>query len=151
MAIQDSEFKAKQDITLHYKDGKPCGSVIEGSIEIKIKKGQFIPEMFVKTLILYNPEYIDFESKDSVPQLTIEQKEKYGFVGNLPTVQKKETPSETLVKDIAKFTKEELLDILSQKKSKKFKDWAEEIFGKDAIDKRKSAETLIEVILKLQK
>ena len=57
-----SEFKAKDNLTKHYKDNIACTNLVKGSIEIKVKKGDLIPEIFVKTLLINNTSQIDIET-----------------------------------------------------------------------------------------
>ncbi len=156
-----SEFKAKDNLTLHYKDKTPCDNLVKDSKEIKIKRGDKIPDIFVKTFILNNTSQIDVQTKDSVPQLSKEQQKKYG-VDIAEEVKKKKakepkTFKEVVEKQFPKWDMEKLNKkigyyIRKYKKegNSKFKEWCEKEFGEDIIDKRNSVDNLIVHILKLQ-
>lgn len=156
-----SEFNATTDLSLHYKDNRPCGSVVENCKEIKIKPGGKIPNIYVRQFILNNPELIDIPRKESIPQLTKEQQKKYDIdiVEEIKKKKAKEpkTEKEVIDKMYPKWDMENLNKKLAYyiKKYKKegnsrFKDWCEKEFGEETIDKRKSPDNLIITILKLQ-
>jgi len=149
-----SEFNATTNLTLHYKDNKACGSVIKDCKEIKIKKGEKIPEIYVRQFILNNTELIDVKSIASIPQLTKEQQKKYDLDFVKITADKKakepKTEKEVIDKYFPKWNMENLNVKLAKLKAKEFKIWCEKEFGADKIDKRKSSDSIIIAILKLQ-
>ena len=156
-----SEFKATDNITRHYKDNTPCTNLIDGAKEVKIKKGEKIPEIFVKTLILNNLDQIDIQVKDAVPQLTKELQKKYGLDIEAETKKKKDkepkTFKEVVDKQFPKWDMEKLqkklgyyIKTYKKEGNSRFKDWTEKEFGEDIIDKRKSPDNIIVKILKLQ-
>ncbi|KKN24750.1 hypothetical protein LCGC14_0891760 [marine sediment metagenome] len=159
--MKDSEFKAADNLTLHYKDDVPCDNLVKDAKEIRITKGKLIPEIFVKLLLLNNTSQIDVQTKDSVPILTKEQQKKYG-IDIAAEVEKKKakepkTFKEVVDKQFPKWDMEKLNKKLGYyiKKYKKegnskFKDWTEKEFGENKIDKRKSPDNIIVKILKLQ-
>ncbi len=156
-----SEFKAKDNLTFHYKDKTPCDNLVKDAKEIKIKKGEKIPEIFIKRLILNNITQIDIQTKDSIPQLSKEQQKKYG-IDIAEEIRKKKakepkTFKEVVEKQFPKWDMEKLQKKLGYyiRKYKKegnsrFKEWTEKEFGADIIDKRKSVDNIIVQILKLQ-
>jgi len=150
----NSEFKAADNLTLHSKDGVPCSNLVEGSKEIKIKKGNEIPEIFVKDLALNRPNQIDIKTKDNVLQLTQEQQKKYGInIAEIAAKKKAKEPKtikEVIDKQLPKWNMENLNVKLGELRSKGFKEWAEKEFGEDNIDKRKSSDSIIVNILKRQ-
>ncbi len=161
MELKLSEFKSPDNISLFHKDKTPCPSTVEGCTEVKIQKGKLIPEIFVKRLILNNPEMIEVQLKDSVPQLTKEQQKKYGIdiAEEIKNKKDKEpkTDKEVVDKQFPKWDMEKLNVKLAYyiRKYKKegnnrFKDWCEKEFGEEKIDKRKSPDNIIVKILKLQ-
>ena len=149
-----SEFKAKDNLTKHYKDNIACTNLVKGSIEIKVKKGDLIPEIFVKTLLINNTSQIDIETKDSILQLTNEQQKKYGIdIAKIIAKKKAKEPKtfkEVVDKQFPKWNMENLNVKLGNLKSKEFKIWCEKEFGEEKIDKRKSSSSIIVDILKLQ-
>ncbi len=156
-----SEFKAADNLTRHYKDNTPCTNLVKEAKEIKIKKGEKIPEIFVKTLILNNPGQIEIETKDSVLQLSKEQQKKYGIDIAEEIKKKKDkepkTFKEVVDKQFPKWTMEKLqkklgyyIKTYKKEGNDKFKEWTEKELGEDKIDKRKSVDNRIVKILKLQ-
>ena len=70
----NSEFLANCHLTLHVKDKQPSP---DGE-EIKIKKGEAIPEIFIPNFITHNRAYIaNLPIENGIPQLTKEQEKKY--------------------------------------------------------------------------
>ena len=149
-----SEFKAKDNLTKHYKDNVACTNLVTDSIEIKVKKGDLIPEIFVKTLLINNTSQVDIETKDSIPQLTKEQQKKYGIdIAKIIEEKKAKEPKtfkEVVDKQFPKWNMEKLNVKLGKLGSKQFKIWCEAEFGAEKIDKRKSSDSIIVNILKLQ-
>ena len=159
--LTDSEFKAAGKLNLYYKDKTLCPSTVKDCVGVIIEKGEKIPEIFVKGLILNNPEMVENLLKDSVPQLTKEQQKKYGI--DIVEEEKKKkakepkTDKEVIEKQFPKWNMENLNEklgyyIKTYKKegNSRFKDWTEKEFGADLIDKRKSSDNIIVKILKLQ-
>ena len=155
-----SEFKSSSTLQLHYLNKDYCASTVKNCISIWIKKGDKIPEIFIKGIILNNPEMIDSLLKDSIPQLTKEQQKKYGIDIAEEAKKKKEkepkTFKEVVDKQFTKWDMEKLNKKLGYyiRKYKKegnsrFKNWTEKEFGED-IDRRKSVDNIIVEILKLQ-
>ncbi len=149
-----SEFKAKDNLTKHYKDNVACTNLVKDSIEIKVKKGDLIPEIFIKSLLINNTSQVEIETKDSIPQLTNEQQKKYD-IDIAKIIEKKKakepkTEKEVIDKQFPKWNMENLNIKLGQLKSKEFKIWCEKEFGEEKIDKRKSSDSIIVNILKLQ-
>ena len=155
-----SEFNASDNLHLHYLDNVPCPNTVKNCIGIWIKKGEKIPEIFVKRLILNNTSQIGVQTKNSVIQLTEEQQKKYGI--DLVTIakEKKEkepkTFKEVVDKQFPKWDMEKLnkklgyyIKTYKKEGNSKFKDWCEKEFG-EYIDKRKSPDSIIVNILKLQ-
>ena len=161
MDLKLSEFKATSDLSLYHKNEVFCPSTIEGCKEIKIKKGNKIPELFIKGLILNNPEMIDNLIKDSIPQLSKDQQKKYE-INIAEEIKKKKdkepkTFKEVVDKQFPKWTMEKLQKKLGYyiknyktEGNDRFKEWTEKEFGEDKIDKRKSVDNIIVKILKLQ-
>ncbi len=149
-----SEFNATTDITLHYKDNNPCSNIIEDCKELKVKKGDKIPVIFVRQFALNNPELIDIPRKDSIPQLTKEQQKKYDLdIANIISAKEAKEPKtekEVIDKMNPKWNMENLNVKLAELGSKEFKIWCEKEFGEEKIDKRKSSDSIIVNILKLQ-
>ncbi len=156
-----SEFNATDNFTRHYKDNVPCTNLIKEAKEIKIKKGEKVPEIFVKTLILNNPTQIEIETKDSIPQLTKEQQKKYGIDIEEEIKKKKakepKTFKEVVDKQFPKWDMEKLnkklgyyIKTYKKEGNSKFKEWTEQEFGEEKIDKRESPDNIIVNILKLQ-
>ena len=161
MELKLSELKAADNLTLNFKDNVPCTNLIEGSKEIKITKGKAIPDIFVKRLILNNPELIEIETKDSIPQLSKEQQKKYGIDIEEEIKKKKakepKTFKEVVDKQFPKWDMEKLqkklgyyIKTYKKEGNSKFKEWTEKEFGEEKIDKRKSPDNIIVKILKLQ-
>jgi len=139
---EESEFIATQDLDLYTKDGEPSASG-EGTIAIKIKKGNKIPILFIPLFLKRNRNFIvNLGYKDGIPQLTAEQEKKYGI-----TFKQVIHPLK-IKKD--KYTQENLTQKLNKLGATKFKAWAEKEFGEDTIDRRKSGRSIIVQILKLQ-
>ena len=149
-----SEFKAKDNLTKHYKDNIACTNLVKDSIEIKIKRGELIPEIFIKNLLINNTSQVEIETKDSIPQLSKEQQKKYGIDIAKIIEKKKEaepkTDKEVVDKQFPKWNMEKLNVKLGKLGSKEFKIWCEKEFGEEKIDKRKSSDSIIVIILKLQ-
>lgn len=149
-----SEFKAKDNITRHYKDGVSCTNLLKGAIEVKVKVGGLIPEIFVKRLLLNNTSQVDIKSKDSIPQLSKEQQKKYGIdiveIAAKKKAKEPKTIKEVIDKQLPKWDMEKLNVKLGELRSRGFKEWAETEFGEEKIDKRKSSASIIVDILKLQ-
>ena len=149
-----SEFKAADNITKHYKDNVACTNLIKDSIEIKVKKGDLIPEIFVKTLLINNTSQVEIKTDDSIPQLTEVQQKKYGInIAKIKEEKKAKEPKtfkEVIDKQFPKWNMEKLNIKLGKLGSKGFKIWCEEEFGEEKIDKRKSSSSIIVTILKLQ-
>ncbi len=149
-----SEFKAKDNITRHYKDNVSCTNLLKGSIEIKVKKGDLIPEIFIKSLLINNTSQVEIEIDDSIPKLTKEQQKKYGIdIAKIKEEKKEKEPKtdkEVVDKQFPKWDMEKLNVKLGKLGSKGFKEWCEKEFGADTIDKRKSSASIIVNILKLQ-
>ncbi len=149
-----SEFKSKDNLTKHYKDNIACTNLVKDSIEIKIKKGDLIPEIFIKNLLINNTSQVEIETKDSIPQLSKEQQKKYGIDIAKIIEKKKEaepkTDKEVVDKQFPKWNMEKLNVKLGKLGSKEFKIWCEKEFGEEKIDKRKSSDSIIVIILKLQ-
>ena len=159
--LELSEFNATTDLSLHYKDNKACGSVVEGCIGIKIKKGEKIPEIYVRQLALNNPELIDIKREHSILQLTKAQQKKYDLdiakVISEKKAKEPKTEKEVIDRLYPKWNMENLNKKLAYyiKKYKKegntrFKNWCEKEFGEEKIDKRKSVDNIMVKILKLQ-
>ena len=149
-----SEFKAADNLTKHYKDNVACTNLVKDSIEIKVKRGDLIPEIFVKTLLINNTFQVDIQTKDSIPILTQEQQKKYD-INIAKIIEKKKakepkTDKEVVDKQFPKWNMENLNVKLGKLGSKEFKIWCEKEFGEDTIDKRKSSASIIVDILKLQ-
>jgi len=149
-----SEFKARNKLHLNYLNKVYCASTVKDCIAVWIKKGDKIPEIFVKSLILNNPELIEVQLKDSVPQLTKDQQKKYG-IDIAGEIQKKKeaepkTTKEVVDKQFPKWDMEKLNVKLGKLHSKEFKIWCEKEFGEEKIDKRKTSDSIIINILKLQ-
>ncbi len=150
-----SEFKAACHLTLHVKENKPSPN-IEGSKEIKVAKGEAIPELFIPNFITNNRDLIvNLSMKDGIPNLTKEQEKKYGLSFSKPKpknfseeVEKYYPPHdlETLKQKLAKYIKKNGL----KEGKDKFKNWAEKEFGEEKIDRRKSPDGIITQILNLQ-
>ncbi len=156
-----SEFNATTDLTLHHKDNKACGSVINDCKELKVKKGEKIPEIYVRQLALNNPELIDIKRKASIPQLTKEQQKKYDLdtaeVISAKKAKEPKTEKEVIDKQFPKWDMENLnvklayyIKTYKKEGNDKFKDWCEKEFGEDKIDKRKSVDNIIIKILNSQ-
>ena len=149
-----SEFKSKDNLTKHYKDNIACTNLVKDSIEIKIKRGELIPEIFIKNLLINNTSQVEIETKDSIPQLSKEQQKKYGIDIAQIIEKKKEaepkTDKEVVDKQFPKWNMENLNVKLGKLGSKEFKIWCEKEFGEEKIDKRKSSDSIIVIILKLQ-
>ena len=159
--LTKSEFKAADNLTRHYKDNVACTNLVKDSIEIKIKKGDLIPEIFVKRILLNNTSQIEIETKDSVPQLSKEQQKKYGIDIAEEIKKKKDKEPKTFKEVVDKQFPKWTMEILQKKLgyyikkykkegNNKFKDWTETEFGEETIDKRKSPDNIIVKILKLQ-
>ena len=107
-----SEFKTTTGLTLFYKDKKPCGNVVKDCKELKVKKGDKIPEIYVRQLALNNPELIDIPRKQSIPQLTKEQQKKYGIdIAEIISAKKAKEPKtekEVIDKQFPKWDMENL-------------------------------------------
>ena len=153
--MKESEFKARCHLTLHVKDKQPSPN-IEGAKEIKINKGEAIPEIFIPLFITNNRDYIaNLPMKDSIPQLTKEQEKKYG-------IEFKKIIPPTFSEEVEKYYPKHNLENLKQKLANyikkngpkigkdKFKNWAEKEFGEEKIDRRKSPDGIITQILQLQ-
>ena len=151
----DSEFIANCHLTLHVKDKKPSPN-IEGCKEIKIAKGEAIPEIFIPNFITNNRDLIaNLPMNDGIPALTKEQEKKYGLSFTKPK-------AKTFSEEVKKYYPKWNLELLKQQIAKyikkngpklgkeKFKAWAEKEFGEEKIDKRKSPDGIIVQILKLQ-
>lgn len=151
--LELSEFNATTNITLHYKDNKTCGN-IKDSKELKVKKGDKIPVIFVKQFALNNPELIDIPRKESILQLTEKQQKKYDLdIAKIISAKKAKEPKtekEVIDKMNPKWNLENLNVKLAKLRSKEFKIWCEKEFGEEKIDKRKSSDKIIINILKLQ-
>lgn len=142
-----SEFEAKDNITVHIKDKLPSSNV-EGAKEILIKKGEKIPKAFIPSFLLYNRDYIaNLMIKDGIPQLTKEQEKEYGVSFPKPTPI---TFKQEIDKIMKKYTMEDLHEKIAEKGADGFKKWAENKFGKDKIDRRKSCKKIVVDILNLQ-
>ena len=152
--LELSEFKAKDNLTKHYKDNVACTNLVKDSIQIKVKKGDLIPEIFVKLLLINNTSQVDIQTEESIPILTKEQQKKYGIdIAKLKEKKKEKEPKttkEVVDKQFPKWNMEKLNVKLGELKSKEFKIWCEKEFGEDLIDKRKSSDSIIVDILKLQ-
>lgn len=148
----NSEFIAKCHLNLHSKDNKPSP---DGE-EIKVKKGEAIPEIFIPNFIRNNRDLIaNLLMNDGIPNLTEEQQKKYGLSF------KKVIPK-TFSEEVKKYYPKWNLELLKQKLAKyiqkngpklgidKFKNWTEKEFGEDLIDRRKSSDGIITQILKSQ-
>ena len=149
-----SEFKSKDNLTRHYKDNVVCTNLVRDSIEFKVKKGDLIPEILIKSLLINNTSQVDIETKDSIPILTQKQQKKYD-INIAKIIEKKKakepkTDKEVVDKQFPKWNMENLNVKLGKLKSKEFKIWCEKEFGEDTIDKRKSSASIIVDILKLQ-
>ena len=153
--MKDSEFKAACHLTLHVKDKQPSPN-IEGAKEIKIPKGEHIPEIFIPLFITKNRDYIaNLPMNNGIPNLTKEQEKKYelSFTKAKPKNFSEEVEKyypkhdlETLKQKLAKYIKKN-----GPKEGKeKFKNWAEKEFGEEKIDRRKSPDGIITQILNLQ-
>ena len=136
-----SEFKAKDNLTRHYKDNVVCTNLVKDSIEFKVKKGDLIPEILIKSLLINNTSQVDIETKDSIPILTQKQQKKYDI--NIAKIIEKKKAKEPK-------TDKEVVDKQFPKWNMEFKIWCEKEFGEDTIDKRKSSASIIVDILKLQ-
>jgi len=159
--LTDSEFKSADNLTVHYKDDIPCSNLVKDSKELKIPKGKPIPEIFVKQFILNNPEQIEIQLKDSIPQLTKEQQKKYG-INIIEEIKKKKakepkTFKEVVDKQFPKWDMEKLnkklgyyIKTYKKEGNSRFKVWTEKEFGEEKIDRRKSPDSIIVKILKLQ-
>ncbi len=156
-----SEFKAADNLTLHYKDDTPCTNLVKDSKEVKIKKGEKLPKIFIKQFILNNPELIEIKTNDSIPELTASQQKDYDI--DIPKIikEKKEkepkTEKEVIDKQFPKWTIENLniklgyfIKTYKKEGDSKFKDWTESEFGEKLIDRRKSVDNIIIQIIKLQ-
>ena len=142
--MAESEFISADNLTLHTLKGKPSPNV-EGAKEIKIKKGDKIPEDFISLFIMKNRDYIsNLKVVDGIPQLTKEQEKQYGIHFEIP---KPQTEREVVDKAYGKYDMEKLKQKVAKLGSKEFKEWAEKKFGEDVIDKRKSADNIIVQIL----
>ena len=148
----DSEFLAKCHLTLHVKDKQPSP---DGE-EIKVKKGEAIPEIFIPNFITNNRDLIsNLPMNNGIPSLTKEQEKKYelSFTKAKP---------KTFSEEVEKYYPKHNLELLKQRVAKyikkhgpkegreKFKTWAEKEFGEDKIDKRKSPDGIITQIIQLQ-
>lgn len=148
------DFIAADNLTLHVKNKQPSPN-IEGAKEIKIKKGDVIPDIFIPNFIKYNRDYIaNLPMKGGIPQLTEEQEKKYNlhFKVSKPKTEKEVIDSlypkydmENLNQRVARYIKK-----YGKEGTDKFKDWCEKTFGKDRIDRRKSCDNLIVQILNWQ-
>lgn len=133
-------MKASTDLSLNTKDGNPSPSG-HGTVELKIKKGDKIPDKFIPSFLLYNREYIaDLPYKDGVPQLTKDEEKKYGVVFK---------PEGAAPMKITKraYNLEKLTEKLASLGETKFKEWCETKFGEDEIDRRKSGKAIIVQVL----
>jgi len=146
MKLKLSEFISNDDMELHYKDNLPSSNV-NGADTYILKKGEAIPEIFVTLYLKNNPKLLqNLIILNGIPQLTEEQEKKYGikFVRKITTF---EQESE---KEKSKFTLEDLNVKVNELGKTKFKDWAENTFGKEKIDKRKATENIAADILEIQ-
>lgn len=138
-----SEFLANGNLHLCIKDNQPSPTE-EGVKEILVKDGEAIPEIFIPLFLRHNRNFIrNLDYNNSIPVLTKEQEKKYGITFTKPK------PGKTELKVKNEWTQEKLTEKMNELKASKFKDWAEENFGKD-IDKRKSARSIIVEILMKQ-
>jgi hypothetical protein len=150
-----SEFISADNLTLHIKDNKPASNLLKGAKQIKVIKGEKIPEIFIPNFIKYNRDFIaNLPMKDGIPQLTANQEKKYNLKFEVP---KPKTEKEVVDKLYPKYDIENLNQRLARyiKKHKKqgnekFKEWCEKTFGEDRIDRRKSCANLIVQILNWQ-
>lgn len=152
--LEKSEFIASQFMDLHYKKGtdgfEPCPSEEKDAVNIRLEKGDKIPTIFVHNFLLYARQNIlNLEHKEGLPFITDEQIKKY-------KVNFKEEVEEKKPKTYAKYTMEKLLARWSKFKDKfgkegdeKFKLWAEDEFGVDEIDRRKTPRAVISDIRKI--
>ncbi len=140
-----SEFISNDDMELHYKDNAPSSNV-DGAETYFLKKGEAIPEIFVNLYLRNNPKIIqNLTILNGIPQLTEEQEKKY----NIRFVRKITTFEQEAEKERSKHTLEGLNVLVNELGKTKFKEWAEEKFGKQ-IDKRKATENIIADILEIQ-
>jgi len=143
MKLEISEFEASQDLELHIKEGKPCGSE-EGAEPLKISKGGKIPKIFVTPFLQYNRNFIsNLPYENGIPQLTPKQEKEYDLSF------KPLEPEKMIIKK-HEWTQEKLTIKLNLLKAKDFKAWAEKKFGEDNIDRRMSSSKIIIEILALQ-
>ena len=157
-----SEFKAADNINLHYKGDSPCSSVIEDCIGIDIKKGELIPKIFVKNLVLNRPSQIKILVRDSIPQLTETQQKEYDLPIFEILKKKKSKEPKTEKEVIDKLIPEYNMATLTEKLARyikkdghkigndKFKNWTEKEFGEEKIDRRKTSDKIIVDILNLK-
>lgn len=145
--MKESEFIAADNLTLHTLDGKPSPNIKDAKL-VSIKRGDKIPEIFIPVFLRRNRDYIaNLEMKDGIPALSKDQEKKYN-------VKFEKAPIKTFKKVVdesyGKYTEESLTQIIANKGSKGFKDWAEKEFGEDKIDRRKSSDKIKIKILNWQ-
>lgn len=89
-------MKAAQDFVIHVNSngdmiGYKSGEEPKPDKTINIKKGDIIPDDYVKEFLMFNREYLDIDYVDGHPKLTEKEKEKYDtkkpepLVGNIYT------------------------------------------------------------------
>jgi len=145
--MKDSEFISADNLTLHLIEGKPSAN-IEGAKELKVKKGEKIPDVFVPLFLRNNRDFIaNLKLADGIPVLSAEQEKKYQLHF---TKAKPKTFKEEIDKSYGKYTMEDLKQKVAKLGSKGFKDWAEKEYGEDEIDRRQSADKIIVNILNEQ-
>jgi len=128
------DFISSQNLDLINSKGKT----------IIVKAGEKIPDEFIPSFLLHNRNFIaNLEYKNSIPSLSVEQEKKYG-------VSFKPPEAAPLKIKYNKYTQEKLTNKLNNLGAEKFKVWAENKFGDDEIDRRKSAKSIIVQILKIQ-
>ena len=137
--LELSEFIANQELDLHYHktaEGlQPCSSLEKDAVNIKLKKKDKIPVLFIPSFLEHNRNFLEnLPEKDGLPYLTPEQSKKYGVEFG------KKSPK---VKKYAIFTAEKLMQKWKKLGDEKFKAWAEKTFGEDQIDKRMSPRNII--------
>jgi len=151
LSLKGSEFITNQDVLLHHKDLVPCTDDSIGAKEIRLNKGDKVPEIFVPNLLEHNRNYLGhyqeidgkkvfimkFPEKNGLPYITPEQEKKYkvSFKEKKPTRPK------------LKYNSEGLSRKWKELGHKGFKEWTEKEFGADKIDRRKSPRQIINEIL----
>lgn len=131
------KFIASQNLDLINEKGK----------EVKVLKGEVVPKEFRRLFLEKNRNFLaDLEYENGIPKISKEEEKEYKISFGIK-------PEDKTMKGKIKgrkYTREKLTRRLNKYGDKDFKTWAEKEFGVDEIDKRRSSNSIINQILKLQ-